>query len=457
MRQQKFPMGVLLTPEEGLAADCQTALRSFGLKKLQVVKEFAELQKQIMEHAFDIVLVDTDCLEGADKNGIVSRLRSVNNHKQGVFVALSRINSREEYLEIRAQGFSTVLIKPISLAMMEQALLEVAERQRTQPVDRESLVKVHAHFLQGHTFEAERTLNIWLEKEPESLEGLTLLALHQFKKQEYYRANQTIKKVLKISSEYVPALQMRTRISLRLGQLAEAFQALSLEQRVIAQLAARQAGSPNHMLSKSQIAELSFCEQFQTREGITALLINLGLQLSKTGRSDETLKLYERALGPLEDENSKFIVLFNRGRLYLNLKKTMLARDDLTEAKKIAPEELQAKISELLAMCNLAQEASALDILSKPKQRTGAMAVADLLSMGDVARPKQQKYKPFNRDEVLKLVFLGKMQEDTVPPESVEEWLQMKKRILHILFLDELPLVDKSLAQLESAPDQGAQ
>jgi hypothetical protein len=41
------------------------------------------------------------------------------------------------------------------------------------------------------------------------------------------------------------------------------------------------------------------------------------------------------------------------------------------------------------------------------------------------------------------MVFQGKMEESTVPPESVAEWLQMKKKLMHILFLNELPLAEE--------------
>jgi len=455
VRQNKFPSAVILTPEAGLASECQTALRSFGLKKFSIVKEFAELQKQIIEHSFDIILVDTDALIDNDKNAIVSRLRSPNNHSQGVFVALSRVNSREELLELKEQGFASVMIKPISIGMMEQALSEVIERQRNQPIDRDALLTVHRLFLHGQTFEAERTLSIWLEKESESLEGLTLLALHQLKKQEFYRANQTIQKVLNIKPDYIPALQVKTRIALRLGQLNEAFQTLTREEKAVALIEAKRAESLTHTLKRDELDELTFCKTFKTREGITALLINLGLQLSKIGKSEDSYKLYYRALGPLEDENARFIALFNRGRLYLNSRRAAQAHADLSSAREMAPEELIPKIDELLIMCRNTETIVAAEEKKKTNLQLDQLSVQDLLSMGNVAQKPITKYKPFNKDEVLELVFLGKMQEETVPPESVNDWLQMKKQLMHILFLDELPLTDARPNSEEPPAEQG--
>lgn len=219
---------------------------------------------------------------------------------------------------------------------------------------------------------------------------------------------------------------------------------------------AKRAESLAHSLSKSQIEELSFCEEFATREGITALLINLGLQLSKTGKSVDSFNLYHRALGPLEDENFRFIALFNRGRLFLTLRRNAEARQDLQMARQLAPDELHLKIDELLSLCNVAESAAHLGSSEKPKLRPGAMAVPDLLSMGSIPKPKAPQYKPFNKEEVLQLVFLGKMREETVPPESVEEWLQMKKRLLHILFLEELPLLEPAAPQENVESEQGA-
>jgi tetratricopeptide (TPR) repeat protein len=459
VRHNKFTSAVILTPEAGLASDCQTALRNFGLKKLSVVSEFGELQKQIIEHSFAVILVDVDFLEDSDRKAIVSRLRSTNNHKQGFFVALASLNSREELIELKEQGFASVLIKPLSIGMMQQALNEVLERQRSEPIDRQSLINIHEQFMRGQTFEAGRTLSIWLEKEPESLEGLTLLAFHQLKKQEFYRANQTIARALKIKSDYLPALHIKTRLALRLGQLDEAFQALSKEERATAILDAKRAESLGHTLSQSELAELSFCEDFSTRDGITTLLINLGLQLSKTGRPEESLKLYERALGPMEDENAQFIVLFNRGRLYLNSRYYPEALADLTVARQISPVELHQKIDELIMLGRMPAEPDRESTATNRKTKADQITVPDLLSM---PRPDQKtatkpKYKPFSKDEVLQLVFLGKMKEDTVPPESVEEWLQIKKRLLHILFLEELPFAGNKSESGGDLIEQGAQ
>ncbi|NBW80312.1 hypothetical protein EBR21_01030 [bacterium] len=456
MRQNKFQSAVLLTPEEGLAAECQATLKGFGLKKMTVVTEFGQLLKEILEHPFDIILVDFDCLSGSDKVGIVKRLQSSQNHKQGICVALAKISSSEEFSEIREQGFASVLIKPISQGMMEQALIEVIERQRTQPIDRESLLKVHSLFLSGQTFEAERILSIWLEKEPESPEGLTLLALQLLKKQEFHRAKKTIQKVLELEPDYIPALQINTRLCLRLGQLHEAFDSLSKEEKTVALIDAKRAESLVHTITKKELAALAFCKHFATREGLTPLLINLALQLSKTGRANESLLLYQRALGPLEDEDSRFFVLFNRGRLLLNSRRGDLAKQDLLEALRIAPDELHGKISELLQMCNTHESATTSPKPDKKvAARTGATAIQDLLSMGSVPRA-QPAYKPFNKDEVLQLVFLGKMQESTVPPESISEWLQVKKRLLHILFLEELPLFDQPISETKSPTAQEA-
>lgn len=454
MRQNRFQSAVLLTPEDGLASECQATLKSFGLKKMTLVTEFGELLKELIEHPFDIILIDFDCLTGADKVGIVKRLQSSQNHKQGICVALAHIGSSEEFSEIKEQGFASVLIKPISIGMMEQALIEVIERQRTQPIDRESLLKVHNLFLSGQTFEAERILSIWLEKEPESPEGLTLLALHQLKKQEFHRAKKTIQTVLNLEPDYLPALHIKTRLSLRLGQLDEAFDALRQEEKVIAFIDAKRAESLVHTNTKKELAALAFCKQFSTREGITALLINLALQLSKTGKADDSLKLYARALGPLEDENSRFFVLFNRGRLMLNSRLGEEAKRDLLEALKLAPEELQGKITELLQMCNTAAVTSEANAPRKAKAlRSGAMAVQDILNMGEIPRAKPA-YKAFNKEEVLQLVFLGKMQESTVPPESINDWLQIKKQLLHILFLEELPLMEEPQMQAEGSSAQ---
>jgi tetratricopeptide (TPR) repeat protein len=442
VKHNKFTSAVILTPEAGLASDCQTALRHFGLKKLAVVTEFGELQKQIIEHSFAIILIDVDSLDESDQKAIVGRLRSTNNHKQGLFVALARLNSREELFELKKQGFASVLIKPLSIGMMEQALNELIERQRTEPVDRQSLIAIHEQFLRGQTFEADRTLSIWLEREPESLEGLTLLGFHQFRKQEFYRASQTISRALKIKPDYLPALHIKIRISLRLGQLDDAFQALAREERTRAILDAKLAESLAHTLSAVEKAERTFCEEFATREGITTLLINLGLQLSKTGKPEESLQLYSRALGPMEDENAFFIALFNRGKLYLNSKYYPEAQADLTNARELAPAELHQKIDELLMLCNSPVEDVA-EILADPATAAGKIAIPDLLSMPLPEKKAKSKYKPFNKDEVLQLVFLGMMKEETVPPESVEEWLQIKNKLLHILFLEELPFMDK--------------
>ncbi len=455
MRHNKFTSAVILTPEAGLASDCQTALRNFGLKKLSVVSEFGELQKQIIEHSFAIILVDVDSLEESDKKLIVSRLRSTNNHKQGLFVALARLNSREELMELKGQGFASVLIKPLSIGMMQQALNEVLERQRSEPIDRQSLLNIHEQFLRGQIFEADRTLSIWLEKEPESLEGLTLLAFHQLKKQEFYRANQTITKVLKLKPDYLPALHVKIRISLRLGQLDEAFLALSKEERATAILDAKRAESLVRSLSAGEKAELSFCDDFSTRAGITTLLINLGLQLSKTGRPEESLELYSRALGPMEDENAQFIALFNRGRLYLNSKYYPEAHADLSLARQFCPTELYQKIDELLQMCKATDE-SASEGFSKQKIEIDKISVPDLLSMPIPEKKAKPKYAPFNKDEVLELVFLGKMKEETVPPESVNDWLQIKNRLLHILFLEELPFTEKKHDSGAELAEQGA-
>lgn len=454
MRQNKFPTALLLTPEEGLANETQTTLRSFGLKKLTVVREFADLQKQVIEHAFELVLVDTDCLVGSDYADIVQRIRSLKNHTQGIFVAISHIESRDDLIAVREQGFSTVLIKPVSIRMMEQALSEVLERERKQPVDRDALVQVHALFLRGNTFEAERTLSIWLEKESESLEGLTLLALQQTKKQEFYRAGATINKVLRLKDDYLPALQLKTRISLRLGQLSEASLSLSREEKAVARLEVKRVHEPAHTLTAAEKAELSFCDEFETREGMTALLNNLALQLSKTGRTEDAIVLYRKAMGPLESPDSRFITLFNRGRLYLSIKRGAEAKRDLIEARRLCPEELYTKIDELIALCETPELPSALDQLRHGQRRPGATLVQDLLS--EKPAPKEQpKYRVFNGQEVLEMVFIGKMEESSVPPESISEWLQMKKKLMHILFLNEIHLADEisggSIPQQEQA------
>lgn len=442
MRQDKFPTALLLTPEEGLANETQTALRSFGLKKMTLVREFADLQKQVIQHAFELVVVDTDCLVGSDRADVVQRIRSLKAHTQGIFVAISHIESRDDLIALREQGFATVLIKPVSIKMMEQALSEVIERERKQPVDRDALVRVHALFLRGSAFEAERTLSIWLEKESESLEGLTLLALQQTKKHEFYRAGATINKVLKLKDDYLPALQLKTRISLRLGQLSDAFVSLSREEKAVARLEAKRVHEPAHTLTAAEKTELSFCDEFETREGITALLNNLALQLSKTGRTEDAIVLYRKAMGPLESPDSRFITLFNRARLYLSIKRGAEAKRDLIEARRLCPEELYTKIDELIALCETPELPSALDQLRHGQRRPGANLVQDLLS-GKPAPKKQPKYKAFKGDEVLQMVFLGKMEESTVPPESVSEWLQMKKKLMHILFLDGLQLAEE--------------
>ncbi|NBO39074.1 response regulator [bacterium] len=443
MRQNKFANALMLTPEQGLATETQAALRGFGLKKLHVVTEFAELQKQVMEHSFQLILVDTDCLEGIDRNDLVNRIRSMKDHSQGIFVAIAHIESRDQLTELKQQGYSTVLIKPISKGMMEQALSEVIERERQLPIDRDALLEVHALFLRGGLFEAERTLAIWLEKEPDSLEGLTLLALHQLKKQEFYRANATINKVFRIKDDFLPALQLRTRIALRLGQLSDAYQSLAKEEKAVARLEAKRAVGQGPGLSKSDIAEITFSEEFDTRDGVTTLLINLALQLSKTGRPDDSIGLYKRALGPLEDPDARFVTLFNRGRLYLNQRQATEAKIDLLAAKEICPEELYPKIDELILLCDSTSTKSAIeDLQPSPKKRSGASISPDLLDEEN-NQSKKPKYRTFNKDEVLELVFLGKMQESTIPPESVAEWLQIKKKLLHILFLEVLPLLDE--------------
>lgn len=455
MRQNKFPTALLLTPEESLAHDCQSALRNFGLKKLNLAGDYAELEKSILERSFHLILIDTDCLPEADRSENLQRVRAIKERNQGLVVAISRIQSREELQDLREQGYATVLIKPISVGMIEQALSELIERERSQPVDRDSLLRVHALFLRGGSFEAERTLSIWLEKEPDSLEGLTLLALQQFKKQEFYRANTTINKVLKHKSDFLPALQLKTRISLRLGQLPEAFQSLSKEEKAVARMEAKRVHTPGHALAASDVEELSFCEEFGTREGMTALLNNLALQLSKTGRPEDALVLYRKAMGPLEDPEARFISLFNRGRLYLNLKRKSEAKNDMLEARKICPDELYPKIDELLTQCEIQEVPSAIRQLKEISKRSGATVVPDLLS--EAAAPKKPtKYKPFNSEEVLELLFLGKMEEATVPPDSVAEWLQMKKKLMHILFLNELPLVEPPEGEGEEESGLGA-
>ena len=85
---------------------------------------------------------------------------------------------------------------------------------------------------------------------------------------------------------------------------------------------------------------------------------------------------------------------------------------------------------------------SALEQLRQGQKRSGATLVPDLLSEKPAPK-KQPKYRAFNGEEVLEMVFQGKMEESTVPPDSVAEWLQMKKKLMHILFLNELPLAEE--------------
>jgi tetratricopeptide (TPR) repeat protein len=438
MRQNRFTTALLLTPEEGLAKDVQTALKPFGLKKLIIVKEFGELQTQTLERSFELVLIDTDAIEKSERVTIVERIRALKDNEQGLFVAFSQIESRDDLTSLKEHGFAGVIIKPVSIGIMEQALSEVIERERKQPIDREALRKVHDLFLLGHTFEAERTLSIWLEKECNSLEGLSLLALQQLKSQAFYRARATVKKVLDIKSDYLPALQLKTRISLRLGQLNEAYRCLADEEKRIARLEAKKVFEPTHRLSLEEYDELSFCDEFETREGLTALLNNLALQLSKTHQTEDALVLYRKAMGPLEDEDFHFVTLFNRGRLYLNLKRRQEAKRDLLAARAVCPHALIEKIDELLLLCDREEkrpEEESFKQIEKPKVE---QLFSDLL---DEKKEEKEKsvYRAFNSDEVLELVFKGEMEESTVPPESVAEWLRIKKRLMHILFLDELP------------------
>jgi tetratricopeptide (TPR) repeat protein len=453
MRQNKFPTALLLSPEGGLAADIQIALRSFGLKKLTVIKEAKELAELTERQNFALVLVDTDSLPESEKTETLEEVLNLKPKLKGLLVAIARVQSREEIVSLRENGFATVLIKPVSVGMMEQAFSELIERERTLPVDRSALRSVHELFSRGGVFEAERTLGIWLEKEPESLEALTLQALQYLKKQEFYRANATIAKALKIKADYLPALQIRTRISLRLGQLNEAVQSLAKEEKAVARLEAKRVHGPAHHLMPAEEAELSFCEDFETRAGMTALLNNLALQLSKTGHAEDALVLYRRALGPLETPESRFVTLFNRARLYLKLKRYNDASRDLQESKTLAPQELFDKIDELLALCVEEKIPSALGQLGQHSLRTGAVAHPDLLD-AKPAEKRQTKYRAFNKEEVLEMVFLGKMEESTVPPESVNDWLQMKKHIMHILFLTELPLVQEAETDELSAVQQ---
>lgn len=457
MRHHKFPTVLLLTPEEGLANDCQSALRNFGLRKLTVVSDLAEFEKHINEIPFHLIMIDTDCLLETEQTNLVSEIRDSKGYGKGIIVAISHIQSRDELFALREQGYSSVLFKPISVGMVEQALSEVIERERNQPVDRESLRQVYSLFLLGGAFEAERTLSIWLEKEPESLEGLTLLGLQQLKKQEFYRCYATIKKVLALKSDYLPALQLKTRVSLRLGKISEAYQSLAQEEKTIALLDAKRVHGPAHTLSASEQAEVSFCAEFKTREGMTALLNNLALQLSKTGRYDEALVLYRKAMGPLEDPEAKFIGLFNRGRLYLNLKKRAEAKKDFIEARRLSPEELHPKIDELLGLCDR-QDQQAEEMRSRDTlKRQGASASAPTDDQTNNANQTQQtNYRTFNSEEVLELVFLGKMEESTVPPESLAEWLQMKRKLMHILFLNDLPIPELQNADPQLKSEQGA-
>lgn len=456
MKQNKFPTVLLLTPEEGLAKDVHSTLKSFGLKKLTVVKEFGELQTETMERSFELILIDMDCIEADERGHVVERVRAIKDQVQGLFVAFSQIESREDLHALKQQGFSTTIIKPVSVGIMEQALSEVIERERKQPIDRPALRKVHELFLRGHTFEAERTLSIWLEKESQSLEGMSLLALQQLKSQAFYRARSTIKKVLDLAPNYLPALQLKSRISLRLGQLPEAYRSLSAEENRIARLEAKKVFGPSHRLSSDEYAELSFCEEFGTRDGMTALLNNLALQLSKTNQTEDALVLYRRAMGPLEDEDCHFVTLFNRGRLYLNLKRRQEAKRDLVAARDLCPDELVEKINELIILCEHEDSQAAIEITRPVEKPKIEQMFSDLLD----EKPKQQDtavYKAFNSEEVLELVFRGEMEESTVPPESVAEWLSIKKRLMHILFLDELPSLENSQSTLFETPREETQ
>lgn len=443
MRQNIFKTALLLTPEEGLAQDVQNALKAFGLKKLTVVKEFAAFQIETLERSFELVLVDTDCLEKSDRTSIVGRTQSLGEKKQGIFVALSQIESREDLISLKGCGFASVITKPVSIGIVEQALSEVIERERKQPIDRDTLRKVHEVFLRGNSFEAERALTIWLEKESHSIEGLSLLALHQLKSQAFYRARATIKKALDVKPDYLPALQLKSKIALRLGQLNEAYSSLAEEEKRIARLEAKKVFEPAHRLSLDEYNELSFCDEFKTREGLTALLNNLALQLSKTHQTEDALVLYRKAMGPLEDEDFQFVTLFNRGRLYLNLKRRQEAKRDLRAARELCPAELAEKIDELLLLCDREERSLALDSIKHSEKTKSEEIFTDIIGAKGL-KQETSKYRPFNGDEVLELVFKGEMEESTVPPESVAEWLNIKKRLMHILFLDELPLLERS-------------
>jgi tetratricopeptide (TPR) repeat protein len=456
MRQNRFTTALLLTPEEGLAKDVQTALKPFGLKKLTVVKEFGELQSQTLERSFELVLIDTDCLQKSERLSIVERVRALKDQEQGIFVAFAQIESRDDLTSLKEHGFAGVIIKPVSIGIMEQALSEVIERERKQPIDRESLRRVHDLFLRGHAFEAERTLTIWLDKESDSLEGLSLLALQQLKSQAFYRARETVKKVLELNPDYLPALQLKSRISLRLGQLSEAYKSLADEEKRIARLEAKKVFEPTHRLSSEEYNELSFCDEFATREGLTALLNNLALQLSKTHQTEDALLLYRKAMGPLEDEDFHFVTLFNRGRLYLNLKRRQEAKRDLLTARGMCPTILVEKINELLLLCEHEEKRIEEELQRTVEKPKVEQLFSDLL---DEKKTKKEMptFRAFNSDEVLELVFKGEMEESTVPPESVAEWLSIKKRLMHILFLDELPTTLRtesasSEKMLEGAP-----
>lgn len=449
MRQNKFTWAVLLSSDEGLGTQCETALRSFGLRKLTLSSEVKDLQNLLKQREFDLVLIDTEFLKDQERENILENLSAHQRQKKSIVVALSRIESPEELLDARQQGFDSVLIKPISIVMMEQAFSEIIERLRTDPIERSDLKQLYESFLRGNTFEALRTLHIWLEKEDESIEGSTLLSLLYLKRQEFFKANQTIQKVFRIDPNFLPALQLKTRISLRLGQLNEAFRALDREEKVVALRNAKRGEILVHSNSKSHLKERSFCNDFGTRDGITTLLINLGLQLSKTGKSDDSLKLYHRALGPLEDENSRFIVFFNRARLYLNIRRNSEAREDLLRAKELAPSELYPRIDELLILSRVTKQGSAPASLKGRQSGTFNGLVPDFLDQKPLPQ-KEKQYKKFNQEEALKLVFLGKMEVSTIPPESFHEWIQMKEKLLHVLFLSDLPLTNSSNIQSAS-------
>lgn len=439
MRQNKFPHVLLLTPEEGLALEIQMALKAFGLRKLIVVGSADELQRQVKEHAFNLVLVDTDGFESIARAELVKTIHSLKERTPPLIVALARVESKSALLELKAQNFATIIIKPVSIAIVEQALSELIERERNQPIDRQALERVHELFLKGATFEAERTLSIWLEKESESLEGLTLLSLQQLKKQEFHRASATINKVLKIQPDYLPALQLRSRISLRLGHLEEAFRSLEKEEKYIAALEAKRVRGPLHTVSESENAALSFCETFRTREGMTALLNNLALQLSRTGRAGEALALYKKALGPLEDQSSQFVSLFNRGRLHLKIKKFKEALQDFTWARELSPEELYPKIDELIAQCRAPQPNLVQEPFLNLERGAAARETSHLPDDAPPSRPERLEFIKFNKDNILEMVFLGKLNEASVPPDSIADWLQMKKKLMYVLFLNDLP------------------